>query len=332
MRWLIGSILCAQAATLLPAAAVAATVPDTVSLPVEVSQTYVAVRAATERLDPVWPGYWNESRAFLVVEPQGAIVLHAPHDPGPPFRAQRVCSPDGGCWDAWVTSAVLPGLDASKGFFDLHFPIAGTSAVAISVRGSLDENLNFLFHEGFHGHQDTTFTDPQVQQVDDSLSADIRDHVHDMANAERARLAEALDDEHGDALSALREYLKMRVARDSLTPASLRQYEDRLERIEGSAQLVGLQTALLAQRQPASRAAHSVADALRQPIRLGGLASGETWHIRLRVYGTGAALGLLFDRVGVPWRQRLAAGEDFRQIATSVAGFDSARPSTSLHP
>jgi hypothetical protein len=313
----------AVAAILIQAHSARGAAHDTVAVPAEVERTFAAVRSVANRLDAVWPGYWNDRRAFLVVEPQLVAVLHAPGDPGSPFRAQRVCAPTFGCWDAWIYRGAIPGLSASQGFFDLEFPVAGTSAVAISVRGSLEKNLYFLFHEGFHAHQETAFADPHVLQVNDSLGAATRDRVHTMADAERARLAAALDDEHGDVLAALREYLRMRAARDSLTPASLRHYEDRLERIEGSAQLVGVQASLLAQRQPTADAARAVAGELRQPIRLGAFATGETWHIRSRVYGTGAALGLLFDRLGLPWRQRLAAGEDFRQIATSVAGLPS---------
>lgn len=322
----------AVAAVLLQPAPAHAAERDTVSVPAEVSQTFAAVRSAASRLGPLWPGYWSDPRAFLVVEPGLAVVLHAPRDPGPPFAAQRVCAPGLGCWDAWVAPGEVPGLGASRGFFDLRFPVAGTSAVAISVRGSLETNLDFLFHEGFHGYQETAFTDPHVLQVDDPLGAGTRDRVHAMADAERARLADALDDEEGDVVPAMREYLEMRAARDSLVPATLRRYEDRLERIEGSAQLVGLQASLLARGQPAADAARAVAGALREPIRLGAFASGETWHIRARVYGTGAALGLLFDRMGLPWRQRLAAGEDFRQIATSVAGLAPPRRAPSSSP
>jgi hypothetical protein len=321
-----------MAAVLLQPAPLHAGTRDTVSVPAEVGQTFAAVRAVASSLDAVWPGYWNSPRAFLVVEPQLVTVLHTPRDPGSPFRAQRVCAPGFGCWDAWVARGALPGLDASQGFFDLDFPVAGTSAVAISVRGSLQTNLDFLFHEGFHAYQETAFADPHVLQVNEVLGAATRDRVHALADAERARLAAALDDEHGDVLAALREYLDMRAVRDSLTPATLRRYEDRLERIEGSAQLVGLQASLLAQRQPAADAARTVAGALRQPIQLGAFATGETWHIRLRVYGTGAALGLLFDRIGLSWRERLAAGEDFRQIATSVAGPVPSRRTASPTP
>jgi hypothetical protein len=45
------------------------------------------------------------------------------------------------------------------------------------------------------------------------------------------------------------------------------------------------------------------------------------WAIRVRSYGTGAAIAILLDRLNVAdWKQRLQAGETFHDLLSSASG------------
>lgn len=116
----------------------------------------------------------------------------------------------------------------------------------------------------------------------------------------------------------------MRYQRLRAAPAQVRQVEQSLERIEGSANLVGHASAAAALGAGTGAATTAVREYLTLALdRFGGDRAAQL--MRWRAYGTGAALGLLLDRSGIPWRGPLARGTSFDTLLEQATSFDPTR-------
>jgi hypothetical protein len=128
-----------------------------------------------------------------------------------------------------------------------------------------------------------------------------------------------LDDSRPDSVkSLLRRYLSVRSDRTLLLPPEARSYESSEDRNEASAQLVAYRSALTAVEGSGDRLPELVRSDLANtppfddPRATHALGYFRQWH----VYATGAAIGILLERLGVDWRAEMQRGATFVDLLT----------------
>jgi len=231
--------------------------------------------------------------------------------------------------NAFLYSARIPGLPSHC--LSLRFPLGANRVVAwvtldsvMTIREPLLASVLALFHETFHAYQAQRFAATAGARPDWTFHAleeaiAIPDSIvhsaafRDLAAQERALLASALETTLAvdSVRTLLRRYVSLRGERMAILPVSLRGAEPHQERKEGSAQFVGITSAFAA----LGRSKEDLVAAVRRdlletpPLNTAWGPDGpyRNWHI----YATGAAIGLLLDRVGVPWREELQGGQTF---------------------
>lgn len=285
--------------------------------------TVFTVVSAQAAIDRVWPGFWPESQAFLVYQPDGDAMLYSP---GPPPAAYAHYRPPstGPAVQPWLDmlywhEGVPPGL---YGLYDTAFRIGETTATAVALQDTLDATLRTLFHETFHAYQQRHFRGESAG-LGFIAPATITDTMMATAEVERRILREALQaSDRGTSRELAWQYLAVRASRNRETPAKAHQIEREVERLEGSAQLVGLQAAIAVLDRTPDAVAASVDRDLATPLSAFGGGLSERMF-RWRLYGTGAAIGLLLDRFGaVGWRERLEQDGSFEALLAAATGFN----------
>ncbi|HLL45279.1 MAG TPA: hypothetical protein VK399_01160, partial [Longimicrobiaceae bacterium] len=185
------------------------------------------------------------------------------------------------------------------------------------------------FHEAFHAYQSRRFneaagvksgfgepiaTSPRAGTAEFAARAEI----------ERRILAAALRTPSLDSLRPLLlGYLAVRHARSWGAP-DVQQVERAMELDEGTAGLVGYEAALLATDQPRARIPEVVVEReLGKPLAgMPEFPESDARLMRWRMYGTGAALGLLLERLGRrDWRARAEAGSYLDVMLAHAVGF-----------
>lgn len=302
---------------------VACCVPVAVAAP-SLYETVVPILANRDGLSRVWPDYWSGEMPFLVYEPEGDALLYTVRTPPAPY----------GRFDA-PSTRVLPqalldrlywhkGVPAGlHGLFDTRYTVGNKRVPAIPQHNSVEETLDFLFHEIFHSYQAARFARATTVStfVDPAL---ITPELIAMAEVERRLLRQALREKPPQAVRDLaRQYLAVRSNRETLMSAEAISLENERERSEGSAFLVGLQAMVAALDRPTDDVLRKVEGQLAKPINdFGGGIQDRMF--RWRVYGTGAAIGLLLDRQLVEgWRKRLEEGRSFSALLTDTAQFEA---------
>lgn len=283
---------------------------------------------AAPYIDEVWPGYWAPDQAFLIYEPERVALLVSPVPPGGAFApVDSTLLPAELTGRAYSFQGSLPGLE---GTFATDYAVGRlrVTAVALESAGGL-QTMATLFHEGFHTYQDRHFS----RTVGDARGALAEGYVESghlaapefraLAEVERRILASALSAPEDSLMPLLKQYLAVRRIRTENVPEAIRKEERQVERKEGSAHLVGLEAALLAAQGTREALADSLAPYLTRPLdSVAGDLPGVL--IRWRVYGTGAALGFLLDRLGEAWRPHLESGAAFDDLLANAVRFDSA--------
>jgi hypothetical protein len=273
----------------------------------------------------IWPGYWTAEDAFLIYEPEGNALLYTPATPPPAYL--RYDTPPGSEIPAALRErlywhqGVPPGL---SGLYDSGYEVGATAVMAVNQHGTVAETLTTLFHEAFHIYQsthfsgnfeDSSFVDPDI--ITPALAA--------TAEVERRLLREALRESEAERLRGLaQQYLALRSLREQTMPADAISLEYERERSEGTALLVGLQVAALVLDRPEHEVVRRIGDDyLGRPLKTFG-GSIQDSMFRWRLYGTGAAIGLLLDRSPAgDWRERLERGEPFRSLLADAVDFAS---------
>jgi hypothetical protein len=276
---------------------------------------------ALPQLDSLWPGYWTRDKPFILFQPDGAAILVARQHDAPGFRPLGGENlPDELRGIAHLLRGPLPGV---AGLYRIDYSIGPSKAVAVEFHGSqLRTGFGTLFHEGFHGFQVNHFTKHvgDGQFVDEAaISATA---FFAMAEVEREMLEEMLDAPPNDLAQLTRDYLAVRRLRQASVSQAVRDREDAMERNEGSAHLVGLRGAgIVFPEVDTDLVARLSGDLLRLVERDHGLVQGL---MRWRLYGTGAAAGIVLDRLNVPWQAELQRGATFVQLLAKAVRFDTA--------
>lgn len=278
-----------------------------------------AVGEAPARVDSIWPGYSLREQGFLLYEPGGSALLVTSSSPPPgfaPVADSLVPGPLRG--RIYAHEGGLPGLE---GGVDTEYRIGGLVRTAYSPGSSLGAALATLYHEAFHRYQRDGFA--SAGPVDESVPAGaLTREFAAMAEVERRMLARALELGSGPALDSLVvALLAVRHERLRDVPPRVREVERALERLEGSAHLVGYELAAATLGYEPGRVVSAVREYLTVPLdRFGG--DRATQLMRWRAYGTGAAMGILLDRKRVAWRDRLAAGSPFDALLAGTVAPD----------
>lgn len=273
----------------------------------------------------VWPGWWDPYEPFIVYRPGDVALLVSPEEPpGGWVAAPAGDVPPSLHGRAWLRRGAVPGL---SGGIATDFRVGDLRAVAVPVDGTFRQVLVTLLHESFHAYQDGAFAPRAARGEDVPASTFATPEYVATAEVERRVLLEALDAPDSALPRLAREYLSLRHARRSGLADRPRLVELEIERHEGSAELVGYQGAAAALALEPERTTRAIAAVLaRSPAVVGGGVMERL--IRWRVYGTGAAQGLLLDRLGASWRERLQEGAYFPDLLAVAVGFEPAGAGT----
>jgi hypothetical protein len=220
----------------------------------------------------------------------------------------------------------LPGLPPSC--FTFRFQFAGRQLLAFpaldsaySLRDPQGATTAGLLHEWFHAFQLSEFrgtlgTVPawafDVHEAGEALPEETLHGAtfQRLAREERLLLAAALGAPTTDSVRAiLRQYVASRAHRMRLLPEPFRGVEAHEERKEGTAQYASYVATFLATDGDLDRLTPTIQSDLRAPLDFAANGGGErgpwrSWHI----YATGAALGVLLDRLGCEWQPAVAQG------------------------
>lgn len=288
--------------------------------------------------DAAWPGF-RPPAEFLLCQGSDLTVLVSDQPLGPEHggRPADIVSVSGAP-PIHVYRGRAQGLPPSC--FTFRFPHHGRQILAFpaletafSIRDPQRALVVGVLHEWFHQYQRSAFaaTDgakPEwrygVHEATLPMPAEVMedDAFQRGARDERLLLARALSSPEGDSMRLLiREYLTARAARMRLLPPELRGVEPHEERKEGTAQYAAYRT-VFARGAPASQELVSLLqEDLREPLDFAQAAAGSvrtwrSWHI----YATGAAIGVLLDRLGCDWRLAVAEGSSFFAVLLAATG------------
>lgn len=255
-------------------------------------ETVERIEAHQAALSQIWPGYWPEGQAFVLYEAETGAAF-------------------GGAAAA-VRGRFEPGAreDVLRGFI-LDYASGAPNTVLVNVSGALDREVEILFHEQFHDFQWDGF-ERQVagssEFVDLTLLPDTLAFAA-AAELERRVLAQALQARSGDErrqLAAL--YLGLRRDRQVGLDVQFVDAEANRERIEGTAQYVGVQATAIVDDRSAGWVRERIAERLASNLWIPGSGYGSVMF-RSRAYGVGAGLSLLLDDLALDgWRQQVMHG------------------------
>lgn len=279
-------------------------------------ETGARVVLASPAISRIWPGFWSPRQPFGIATPREAVLVVSDVAPEslfaalPPHALPQVLR-----GRTYVAHGVVRGLHTTRGIgFDLRARIIpGTELTVVPIKADVESTIGFLVHEAFHAFQFRAFARPQRDDNTFDMASAARPEFASLVNLERRLLAAALEPLERDSLErVVRSYLAVRERRYASTAESVRAEELHLERIEGSAQYVGLRAAALGdgRRQPA---------AIEGEVLLQLTAELEApdprWEVRLRSYGTGAAIAIVLERLKVvDWKARLQEGATFHEL------------------
>ncbi|MBC8087074.1 MAG: hypothetical protein H7Z40_07385 [Phycisphaerae bacterium] len=207
---------------------------------------------------------------------------------------------------------------------DLAYVVAGDTIAAVPVDEMVGQSLEVVFHEMFHVFQANAFvTSSAVSEIFDDPVV-LTDSFRKLAETERMILATALAAPRLPEMKhRARQYLAVRRARIATVTAHVRALERQLERLEGTAHLVGYQLAFATTRGRVSAATDSVLHDLRRSLDTYPAGLNAQWPLmRWRLYGTGAAMGLLLDRLQTDWRGDVQRGAVLDELLAIAIAFN----------
>ena len=289
------------------------------SLLLDMAAAIVRGGPAANRL---WHTPWYTDR-FAILSPDGRAVVVLPDLPPPELGiplAERVLG------DAFPTPYLFaPGSGIPPGH---GRKMLGDQPVLAwpqhdSIFGLTDPLLAtvmVMYHEIFHQYQFGArwvihgTTEPPGEIL-------VSRKFQQFAADERTLLSEALDTADTDSLrTLLRSYLEVRKRRMSLLPPEARGTESTHESVEGTANFVAYQAALLAVQGSDTELVTLLRYDLAHtpPFDDPGYELGayRQWH----VYATGAALAFIVDRLtpGRTWQTALENGATYQQLIEAV--------------
>ena len=276
----------------------------------------------------VWPGFWPEHSSFILAREGSAVLLVAYDEPGsdfvglPPLERYPLL-------DSIAFRKVSPtGLNAvDEGTYDREYRTGDVLTTAVALKDTPRKTVETLLHEAFHDYQSWA---RGGRTLADSVFLEHEYNV--LAELERAILGRAILETHTPRLRALlTDYLRVRRFRDARF-AAVADWERGIELSEGTAHYVGrVGGSLIAEgdvdllgevRERLSRPL-----VIEESIRFVGRADRQEladagarmkWAHRFRIYPTGAALGLILDRLESGWKEMIERGMTFPSILAEI--------------
>lgn len=275
-------------------------------------ETVEAAARGAAAADTVWPGYRTFRRGFIVFAPGRGALLVADATPPAPWVPMSSDEPNlrG---RLYRRGDDLPGL---TGGIDTGYPVGERAYPAVEFHDAVNPTLTTLYHEAFHAWQDSAFTGFVPEHLPASATAPEQVAAIEL---ERRILAAALRAAPGPAADSLiAAFLAARGERLASVSDSVRQVDRSLERLEGTAHLVGVMGTAAALDLDPQRVRTAVLAMLEVDLSdQGGNAAAR--YYRWRAYGTGSAMGLLLDQIGTRWRADVAAGAPLDSLLAVAA-------------
>jgi hypothetical protein len=266
------------------------------------------IHQAGPAVDSVWPGFWPGERSFMLLRPRTETVLVTRRPPPAEYAA--------------LTGGVPPGLrglvyrhrdypaDLGHAGLATRYVVGGDTLPAVAPLGAtLAGRLLFFYHEAFHGHQHRAFAPEPAPSFSSVDPGETGAAFGAAAQAEREVLLAALEaPDRVSTLALAKRYLEMRSARLALAPTA-EPVERAVELVEGTAEFVGCRAAAAA-AGTGDGGLGCVRRWLERPLEEWPNAPERNARMmRWRLYGTGAAILVLADRLGASgWRARLMQG------------------------
>ena len=261
-------------------------------------------------IDQIWPGFFYPP-TFALYRRDTAVFLYTSGSPPAGFQLVRHTQlPTVLRGRLYVYQGGWPGLRG--GVLPLD-PQAPRLTMAVEIRARPVSQLEFLLHESFHGWQFRHFQnsfDPNIPQSLPGFLKLPQDLQHRLG-AERRLLVTALraltDDEIRRQAQA---YLAARKARFESGDPLAELIEQRQERLEGTAEYVGLGGSVAANDSPTHSIRAVIVARVLDDDRWTGRSVDARAQLRYRVYITGAGMAFLLDVLKCSgWRDHVAAGE-----------------------
>jgi hypothetical protein len=287
-----------------------------------------ALAAAGSQIARIWPGFWTDDQAALLLSPSGGMVLIASWDA--PNEFHKIAQVPETPHQLYMRDGFLPGYE--RGRYPVTIEINGHQVYALPAMGStFFGRLEFYVHEAFH-HYQRHANGGWVEVPEDSISgvnpaqylldpSIVDDPVFRAQLAEEDRLLRLVAFETNLEVlrSLLRAYLTSRAERLAGRP-DVEALERRYERREGTAQYVGC------------RAAQAASDALSQTLQECVARDLERQQpsslvlrlMQLRPYASGAIMSLALDRLTIEsWRDAVAQGWHIDQLLAKALDMPS---------
>ena len=257
-------------------------------------------------LAEIWPGYWPEDQGFILYDPtHGAVLVGAEQRPrNITYRAGE-----------------LPGAHAK---FVFDYPAGAPNMMMMTVKEDWPDAAETLFHEQFHDFQRDAFDRGDWKNAGEyvDLTA-ISDRAAFTAGAELERrvLADAvLAKTDARRFDLARSYIALRRAREATVGDVIIGKERYFERLEGTAEYVGLTAASVVLGESTSSVSDKLAEGLRRSLFDNAEGSYSGNWFRRRAYGVGGAIAVLLDRSGTDWKARVQAGESLDVVLENTLG------------
>ena len=264
-------------------------------------QSVAAILNAPAATNAIWPGFSLPDRDWAVQDESG-VYLVTKATPPDSFTAR-------GPW--YFRQEPLPNFTAG---FEMNYRLGDLRLLAARARPSVERTVALLYHESFHVFQKTWagLANPvdygSIQNLLPAHAAGIE--------VERRVLRDAIRSS-GPIEPFAQQALAVRARRASQVSGDFVQAERQAERNEGLAAYVDARSVALALGKSARTASDAVSQQLGIPMRTFG-GSPDERLIRARAYGTGAAMGLLLDRLGIDWKDRATSEPLDRLLAEAV--------------
>lgn len=252
-----------------------------------------AVSSANSAIGAIWPGYRIDKPILIHFKAAGRLTL---------IGAKAVPKGFTRC-SSGSKENIYCGNSADfsvRSSFVANYKFNGETVTFYGISNPLRpaEGQQLLFHENFHDFQQRTFKDPvkffDPQPVAPESEASCR--------AENAALLRALLLDGQDRFTAAGEFVAMREARHrSASPQDLA-LEEYKERIEGSAEYVGLMSSVLPCGLGTAKTC-ATPNILRDSLFL-----AEIFNNGSNYYLSGMLQMAVLESLRIPWKARLASG------------------------
>lgn len=249
----------------------------------------------------VWPGFWGEQTPFIVYNHEGQAVLFTTNEPIPGY--QELAD------NYYYYSERLPNIT------DFHFYISyplpnnqfATAALLNSDDRTTDDSRETLLHEAFHGYQRTEFADVGRSQFLDPERLDEASIRAMLA----LQLALAKQAHESREIAHIHDWLTVRVALSELIAPEVAAYLGDVERIEGTAQWVGIHAVF----------AEHYRDSIDHSFKRFSARFETTYALHTSAYVTGSLLTDLihdFSPSDNNWHQAVEEGKTPYELALQI--------------